>query len=90
MNWKTTVTSAISATASLVLFMQQLHYATFPNWLTGIAMFCSIGGLAAFGIAAKDKDVTGGTKGQPSTPIAIMEANQAPSTVNPPIPKPDA
>jgi len=43
-----------------------------------------VGGLAAFGIVAKDANVTGGSVGQPSTPEALHAANQAPSIANPP------
>jgi len=52
-----------------------------------LAMFASVGGLVAFGVTAKDYNVTGGTNGQPSTPAALVKANQAPSVVNPPKPE---
>lgn len=40
--------------------------------------------VGILGLVAKDGNVTGGTVGQPSTPTAIIEANQAPSAINPP------
>lgn len=40
--------------------------------------------VAALGWVAKDSNVTGGSKGQPSTPEAVVAANQAPSSTNPP------
>jgi len=58
-SWKTTVTAGLSAAASFVLFAQSSHYVDFPQWAIGIAAFCQIGGLAAFGISAKDADVSG-------------------------------
>lgn len=84
MNWKTTLTAAISAAASFVLFAQFAHYTTFPPLVVGVAAFAQIGGLTAFGIVAKDYNVTGGTVGQPSSAAALTAANQAPSIANPP------
>lgn len=43
-----------------------------------LLFFLFLIGLAGFGITAKDRDVTGGTKGQPSSPGALKAANQAP------------
>lgn len=57
-DWKTTTAAAISALASFVVFAQNAHYIAFPPWSVGIAAFCQIGGLAAFGIVASDR---GGT-----------------------------
>lgn len=85
-NWKTTTASAVSAAASFVLFAQMEHYITFPGWAMGLAMFAQVGGLAAFGIAAKDVNVTGGTVGQPSTLKAMSDANQTVLISTPPIP----
>jgi hypothetical protein len=68
MNRKTTITSAISAAASFVLFAQVQHFINFPGWAMAIALFCQVGGLAAFGVMAKDYNVTGGTV--PTTPEA--------------------
>ena len=36
--------------------------------------------LGVLGLIAKDHNVTGGTKGQPSTVTALAAANQAPAT----------
>lgn len=60
-NYLTTITSVLSAVASFVLFAQQLQYIHFPNWAMAVAMFAQVGGLAAFGVAAKDYNATGGT-----------------------------
>lgn len=43
--------------------------------------------IGLLGLVAKDSNVTGGTTGQPSTQQALVEANQAPSALNPPKPK---
>jgi hypothetical protein len=67
-SWKTTLTSAVSSGAAFVLFAQQLHYIDFPRWAMAIAMFTMAGGLATFGVSAKDSDVTGGER--PATPEA--------------------
>jgi hypothetical protein len=60
-SWKTTLTSAVSSAAAFVLFAQQLHYINFPSWVMAVAMFAMAGGLASFGVSAKDSNVTGGT-----------------------------
>lgn len=59
-SYKTSVSAILSAAASFVLFAPQVGM-TFPKWATALAMFVSIGGLAALGIEAKDYNVTGGT-----------------------------
>jgi hypothetical protein len=60
-NQKTTISAAVSAAASFVLFASQpplsIH---FPQWIAAVAMFAAVGGLAALGINAKDSHVTGG------------------------------
>ena len=76
-SWKTTVTSWISAGGSFVLFATQLNLLVFPKWILVLAMFAAVGGLAQFGISAKDADMTGGQRGQPSSPSALADANQA-------------
>lgn len=60
-SYKTTICSVISAGASFVLFSSQLHMIVYPQWAVAVAMFASIGGLAALGIVAKDYNATGGT-----------------------------
>ena len=88
-NWMPTVAAGISAVASLVMFLQLGGFAEIPKWVMGIAMFASAGGLAAFGIVAKQYNVTGGTVGQPSTPQAISDSNHAPAVgAAAPIPPP--
>jgi hypothetical protein len=61
-NWKTTTAAALSATASFVLFSHVLEVIAWPAWVLALAMFAQVGGLAAFGITAKDFNVTGGAK----------------------------
>jgi hypothetical protein len=58
-SWKTTVSAAVAAAGSFVLFAQTLNYIAFPKWALGMAAFIHIGGLANLGIAAKDADVSG-------------------------------
>lgn len=87
-NWMPTVTAAISAAGSLVMFLQLGGFADFPKWAMGICLFAQAGGLAAFGVVTKQYNVTGGSVGQPSTAQALADANQHPSAVNPPIPAP--
>lgn len=41
--------------------------------------------MGILGLLAKDFNVTGGTAGQPSSPQALMDANQHPSVANPPV-----
>ena len=77
-NWKTTASSAVSAASAFVLFASQTHMMAFPSWATAIATFTMAGGLAAFGIAAKDSQTTGGTNGQPSSTEAMVAAGQMP------------
>lgn len=58
-SWKTTTASAVTALTSFVLFSHELHMVVWPQWSLAMAMFANIGGLAAFGISAKDYNVTG-------------------------------
>ena len=53
-DWKTTTTAALSALASFVLFSGQLKMIAWPEWVIAIALFALVGGLASFGIVAKD------------------------------------
>lgn len=57
-NWKTTLSSLLSAFFGFVYFDPSL----FPHWLVSLSKYVFVGGLAAVGILAKDHDVTGGTK----------------------------
>ncbi len=77
---KTTIAAVISAGASFVLFAVPLHLITVPNWVTAVALFAQVGGLAGLGIVAKDYNVTGGTVG--ATPEAKQRVND--SKDNPP------
>jgi len=56
-NWKTTTCAGISAFFMFVLFSPNL-FLPWP-WVVEVAKFASIGGLLAFGIAAKDYNVSG-------------------------------
>lgn len=60
-DYKTTITGILSAGASFVMFSQQLNMIQYPKWALAIAMFAAVGGLAAFGVVAKDYNATGGT-----------------------------
>ena len=51
---KTTICAAVSAVGSFVMFSQQLHMVAWPNWAMALALFANVGGLAAFGVSAKD------------------------------------
>jgi hypothetical protein len=75
-SWKTTTSSLISSGASFVLFCQMLGFTEFPKIVTFFALFCSVGGMAAFGISAKDYNATGGTV--PTTPEAQARIEQKP------------
>lgn len=76
-SWKTTGLGIVS-----------LAYATYqtymgPGGVSGAIHDPTIVGtfiLGIFGLIAKDGNVTGGTKGQPSSPQALADANQAPAT----------
>ena len=54
-SWKSTAAGVVSALAAFVLFSP----AYFPPWAIDAAKFAMVGGLAAFGVVAKDFDVTG-------------------------------
>jgi len=58
-SWRTTVTGLIAAAASFVVFGHNAHYFTAPGWMLAAAGFMQVGGLASFGIAAKDAQVSG-------------------------------
>lgn len=54
-----------------MLFLSQPPFSMhFPVWVSGVAAFVITGGLAALGINAKDKNVTGGSVSQPGIPVA--------------------
>lgn len=87
-SWKTTVSAILAAFSSFVIFSQELHYITWPQWALGLAMFTSIGGLAALGVSAKDYNVTGGDtrSGLSVLPLktnttAVIKQEGAPPTV---------
>ena len=56
-SWKTTLCGGIAAAASFVAFSPQ----TFKDWplVVEFAKFAMVGGLASFGIFAKDSNVSG-------------------------------
>lgn len=62
-NWKTTVSGLVSAAGAFIAFSAlppfNIHY---PAIVSALAAFMIAGGLAAFGVNAKDNNVTGGTK----------------------------
>ncbi len=61
-NWKTTLFACITVFFGFVA----LHPGYFNPVMADIASYIALGGLAAFGLSAKDNDVTGGTKTQPT------------------------
>ena len=70
-NQKTTVSAAISAAAAFVMFASQPPFSIhFPTWVTAMAMFLMVGGLASLGVNAKDSNVTGGSVVQPGIAVA--------------------
>lgn len=79
-SWKTTASASLSAFASFIIFSQELHYVTWPPVVLALAMFASVGGLAAFGMSAKDHNVTGGDI-KPMTTTAVIEQEGSPTTV---------
>lgn len=58
MNWKTTVSSLITAVAGFVLFSPEF----FSPLAISVSKYIMAGGLVGMGLAAKDHNVTGGTK----------------------------
>lgn len=60
-NWKTTLSGLVSSAAGLVLALSAGGVVE-PKWLSLTAGFVLAGGLAGLGIAAKDNNVTGGSK----------------------------
>ena len=74
-NWKTSLAGLISAAASFVLFAGQAPFnIQFPVWLTALSGFILAGGLLAFGVVAKDYNVTGGSVVQTGIPVAPVPA----------------
>ena len=70
-NQRTTISAAISAAASFVMFSSQPPFSIhFPQWVSALAMFLMVGGLASLGVNAKDSNVTGGSVVQPGVPVA--------------------
>ena len=64
-SWKTTVSALISTAGMFVIFASAPPYNVhFPVWISALAAFMALGGLAALGITGKDSDVTGGTRPQ--------------------------
>ena len=48
----------------------------YPKWALAVAMFAAVGGLASFGIMAKDYNATGGTV--PTTAEATTRVDPKP------------
>jgi len=70
-NWRTTVGGWTSAASAFVLFAANPPFSIhWPAWLSALATFSMVGGLAAVGMAAKDRNVTGGSVSQPGIPVA--------------------
>jgi len=59
-SWKSTVSALVSAAGMFVIFASAPPYNVhFPIWISALAGFMALGGLAGLGIVAKDSDVTG-------------------------------
>jgi hypothetical protein len=54
-NWKTTISALIVVICGFILFDPQW----FPEIVVSIAKYVGLGGLAAFGLSAKDFNVSG-------------------------------
>jgi hypothetical protein len=79
-SWKT-------ALAGIISFLLAAYQGSHDLTISGAIhdpQFQTLVVVGLLGLLAKDFDVTGGTTGQPSTPAAMKEANQAPSVANPP------
>ena len=71
--WKSTVSGAVSAAGMFIIFASGAPYNVhFPVWLSALAAFMALGGLASLGINAKDSEVTGGSIVQPGVPVALV------------------
>lgn len=84
MNWKT-LTASWKSTAVGIGSLAYATYQTYmgPGGISGAIHDPAIVGtfiLGVMGLIVKDGNVTGGTKGQPSTVTALAAANQAPAT----------
>lgn len=72
-SWKTTISGLVVAIAGGIV-TGVIPSSDHVKQIAGIVMAVA---TSAGLVAAKDGDVTGGTKGQPSTPEALKDANQA-------------
>ncbi len=85
-SWKTTLAGVLSSLVGLLQVYVGISNglpvkSVFTNPVTLLALLTGVGL-----ILAKDGDVTGGSKGTPSTPQALADANQAPAVgVNAPV-----
>ncbi len=61
-SYKTTIFAIITAAFGFILFAPE-YFQSVP-WLIDLAKFGAAGGLVAFGLSAKDNNVTGGSKKQ--------------------------
>ena len=61
-SWKTTTAGLVSTAGMFVIFASAPPYNIhFPVWVSALAGFMALGGLAALGISGKDSNVTGTT-----------------------------
>jgi hypothetical protein len=79
-SWKTSLSGGILAGLG-VLNAYQIH-----DWHSFIKDPITLGLFVAaiMGLSSKDSDLTGGSRGQSSTPQALLDSNVAPSPVKPP------
>lgn len=75
-NWKTSLFGMLFAVATAI---GTGTVETSPRIQKIAAIVMAAAGAGGL-FSAKDKDVTGGSKGQPSTVAALAAANQAPAT----------
>jgi hypothetical protein len=80
-SWKSTLIGVISAAVGVI------QASTDPTWMDALkdpkVQLAIV--VAILGWVSKDSNVTGGNSGQPSTPKALHDANQAPNPVNRPV-----
>jgi hypothetical protein len=76
-NWQPTLASLVTAFFGFVA----IHPEYFQPWLVDVAAYAAMGGLVAFGLSAKQHNVTGGTVPIPSNEAAKASVMDPTSTV---------
>lgn len=70
-NWKSTVVGLVTAIAAFVEFDPSLFGG--KQWIISLSKFIMIGGFAALGLVAKDRNVTGGTVANPTNDPSVVK-----------------